>query len=318
MAGLTHRGVQLVDPLLTNLGKKYTPEGFIAEQVFPRVPVSSEAGKYAVWTREDFFRVDTDPMLPDRSETKEIDFTVSTESYSCEEYALRTSVSEREERQAASLGGSRLLRLRETKVQGVRDIIALHREVRVAALLTAAGGLSNSSTPSVNWSHADATIEADILTAKEAVYDDIGRPPNTIIIPWKLANAIAIQPDIREILKYTVDGRQLLALGENVLPAMLWGLKVIVPQVQATTSHEGAGTQTFTDVWGDSARVLYINPTPDTERPSVGYTLQTRGFEVRTWREDDPNVERIRVSDGILEEKLVAPEAGYELIDLLA
>jgi hypothetical protein len=317
MAGLTHRGVQLVDPLLTNLGKKYTPEGFIADQVMPRVPVGAESGKYPVWTREDFFRIDTDPLVPDRSETKEIDFTLSSESYSCEEYALRTSVSEREEAQAAAIGGTRLLRLRETKVQGVRDIIALHREKRVADLLTATGGLSNSSTPSNNWNVDAATIEADIVTAKEAVYDDTGRVPNTIIIPWKVANAIATQQDIREILKYTVDGRQLIALGEKVLPSMLWGLRVLVPAVQATTSHEGASA-TFTDLWGDSVRVLYINPTPDTERPSVGYTLQTRGFEVRTWREDDPNVERIRVSDGILEEKLVAPEAGYELIDLLA
>jgi hypothetical protein len=211
-----------------------------------------------------------------------------------------------------------LLRLRETKVQGVRDLIALHRETRVAALLTAAGGLSNSGTPSNNWNVDAGTIEADILAAKEAIYDDTGRVPNTIIIPWKVANAIAMQQDIRELLKYTVDGRQVLAVGENILPAMLWGLNVIVPQVQATTSREGAGTQTFTDVWGDSVRVLYVNPTPDTQRPSVGYTLQSRGFEVRAWRENDPNVERIRVSDGILEEKLVAPEAGYEIIDVLS
>jgi len=314
MAALTHRAAQLVDPLLTNLGRKYTPAGFIADQVFPRITVLKESGQYPVWTRADFHRIDTDPRVPDRSKPKKIDFTVDKEGYVCEEYALETDISRREKDNAADV-----LRLRETKMNGVQDIIKLHREKRVADLLTAAGGLGNSSTPSNNWNVDAGTIELDVVGAKEAVFDDTGKVPNTIIIPWKVANAIATQQDIREILKYTVNGQDIIRLGEKVLPASLWGLRVLVPQGPVfTTSAEDAASQTFTEVWGDSVRVLYLNPSPDLENPSVGYTLQTRGTEVRSWEREDGRVETIDVSDGVLVEKLIAPDAGHELIDVLS
>lgn len=309
---LTNRSAQLVDQLLTNLGRKYTPAGFIADRVCPRVSVVKEQGKYPVWTRADFHRTDVDPLVPDRAKTKRIDFTASTEDYTCEEYALATDVSKRERDNSTDVLG-----LRNTKSNGVRDIIALSREKRVKALLDT---VSNSSTPANNWNVDLATIEADIVTAKEAVYDDIGRPPNSIIIPWKVANAIAVQQDIREVLKYTVNGKELLSLGENALPARLWGLEVIVPMgPQSTESAEDAATQTFAEVWGDDALVLYLQPSPDINNPSVAYTLQTAGFEVRSWFEDDPpDLEVIRVRDGILDEKLTAPDAGHRLIDLLS
>ena len=93
---LTNRSAQLVDPLLTNLGRKYTPAGFIADRVCPRVQVVKESGLYPVWTRDDFHRTDVDPLVADRAKTKRIDFRAATEPYVCEEYALATDISRRE------------------------------------------------------------------------------------------------------------------------------------------------------------------------------------------------------------------------------
>jgi hypothetical protein len=314
MASITHRSGQLVDQLLTNLSVKYTPTGFVADKVCPRVTVKKEAGKYTTWDRAALARTDTNPLLPDRAETKDIDFEAGEDSYSCEEYALRTSVSRREIDNTDDI-----LDLRQTKSNGVRDIIALHREVRVADLLTEAGGLAAGDAPSNNWNVDAATIEGDVVVGKEATYDATGLVPNTIIIPWKVANAIAIQQEIREILKYTVNGQELLRLGEKALPDTLWGLKVEVPMGPAfTNSAEGDATPTFEEVWGDDVRILYLHPAPRKENPSVAYTFQTRGVEVKSWHEDDPEVERIRVSDGVLDEKIVAAGAGYEIQNVLS
>jgi hypothetical protein len=314
MPAISNRSGQLLDILLTNVGRKYTPAGFIADQVAPRVTVAKESGQYPVWTRADFHRTDTNPLVPDRSETKRVDFSTALESYVCEEYALATDVSRREVENAADV-----LQLRSTKVQGIQDLIALNREVRVATALrkTTTGKLNLGSTPSTNWDQDTATIESDLVTAKNAIYDAIGRMPNLTIIPVKVAEAMAQQADIREILKYTVNGQQILQDGEMVLPSSLWGLRVLIPTGQYTTSAEDNATQTFTEVWGDEVRVLY-NGGVSLNSPSPLLTLQTRGFEVRSWRVDDPEVERIRVSDGVLVEKCVAPDAGYELADLLS
>lgn len=322
MGQLTNRTVQLVDPVLTNIARLYRPHGLIAEQVMPRVPVATETGQIVVWSSEDFFRVDTNPLVPDRAETKEVDAGLDKIGYVCEEYALKASISEREARQAASM-----LNLRRGKQNLVLDQLALHRELRVATLLqkstTAGGKLTSGAAPSNNWNHADATIIADLITAKETVYDLIGMEPTHAVIPYKVANAVAQQADILEILKYTVNGQQLIAGtgsdgSQRILPRQLAGLELIIPRGRKVTSAEGAASTTYADVWGDDVRVLYLNPNPDTESPSVGYTLEAAGRETKTWRNQDPSVEYIRSRDGVLEEKVVAADAGYVIQDVLS
>jgi hypothetical protein len=316
MPGITNRSGQLFNPVLTNLGRGYRPGGFIAEQVAPRIPVTKEVGQYTVWDSFHFFANDVETLTPDRAETREVDVAMSTETYTAEEHALKVSVSDREQSQSD-------VDVRLAKLNALSDRLAVARERRVAALLNtqdAGGGLDNAmdSTPSNNWNVDAGTIEADIVTAKEAVFDAIGIEPNVIIIPWKVANAVATQQDIREVLKYTVSGQQILLEGQNILPNSLWGLRVLIPRGRYASNAQGQ-TNTFADIWGDDVRVLYVNDSgPSMFTPSVAYTFEAAGFEVRTWREDDPNVEWVRNRDGILDEKVVAPQAGYILKDVLS
>jgi hypothetical protein len=314
---LTVRTGQLVDPVLTNLSRQYRPEGFIADLVCPRVTVSKESGKYTVYEKRDFFQTDVNALKPDRSPTKRIDLKATTEPFTCEEYALAADISRREIDNTDDI-----LRLRENKANLVQDAMALAREVRVALLFSDAddgGGInaSNESTPTNNWNVDAAEIETDVVTAVEGVEDDTGMSPNSIIIPKKVARAIAKQADIREILKYTVDGRIILDEGEGILPARLWGLRVIVPGAYKTTAREGASTVSLETVWGDDVRVLYLDPTPALERPSFAYTLQTRDVETRRWTEDDPSLEVIEQSEVVVE-KAVAPQAAWIIKDVLS
>lgn len=317
MPSVTNRS-QLVNPLLTNVARNYQPEGFIYDQLIPTIPVSAEAFEYAVWESWHNFATDVETKTPDRGETREVDLEVSKEAAVAEDHALKISVSEREKNNSQ-------VNIRQAKVRTLQNRLLLAREVRAANLLdtqdaTPAGGLDNSmdATPSNNWNVDAGAIESDIITAKEAVYDAIGIEPNTIVVPYKVANAISTQQDIREIFKYTVDGRQLLGAGANILPPEIWGLRVLVPRGRRVTNAQGQ-TNTFADVWGDDVRVLYVNRGADIESPSVAYRFQARGPKVTTWYENDPDgVEWVRNSEGILIEKVVAPHAGYVIKDVLS
>jgi hypothetical protein len=306
------------DPVLTNLARQYRPQGFIADFIAPRVSVAKESGKYLIFTDRDFGATDVDLLKPDRSKTKEVDFGYSTASFSLEEYAVKASISRRERENVDSQ-----LRLEQNKLNLIQDQLALAREVRVAALLntqdaTPAGGLDNSmdATPSTNWDQDAATIEADIKTGIEAIYDAIGVLPTHLVIPYKVANAIAIQQDIRDILKYTVNGQQILSQGGGILPSQLWGLTVLTPTVRKYTNVEGA-TDAVSDVWGDEVRILYVNPSGGYGSPTVAQTFQTRGPEVRRWAENDPQVDYIATSE-VLSEDIIAPKAGYIIKDVLS
>jgi hypothetical protein len=310
---VTNRSGQILDPVLTNLAVEYSPKGLVADRLTPAIPVQKESGQYNVWDARNNFAVDVDPLLPDRTPAKEIAVGVSQDRYSADEYALKASISRRERENTDDL-----LRLREHKMNAVQFQLLLAREVRVAAMLrktTNGGGLNLGATPSNNWNVDAGEIEVDIKLAKEAIYDASGIEPNVLVLPYKVANAVSLQSDIREILKYTVNGQQILQEGDAILPASLWGLQVIVPRGRKVTSAEGA-TNAFGDIWGDSPRVLYVSEMASTTEPSVAHTFQVRGWETRRWEEDDPEVEYVKTSH-LVDEKVVAPDCGYEIANVL-
>lgn len=311
---ITSRSGQIIDPVLTNLAVDYKPKGLIADILTPAIPVQKESGQYNVWDARNNFAVDVDPLVPDRTPVKEIDVGVSQDRYNAEEYGLKASISRREKDNTDDI-----LRVREHKMNAVQYQLLLARELRVANLLrktTNGGQLNLGATPSTNWDNDAATIEADIKAGKEAVYDASGIEPNVLVLPYKVANAVSLQADIREILKYTVNGQQILQEGDAILPAMLWGLKVIVPRGRKIASKQGQANS-FSDIWGDSPRILYVAPGASTEEPSVAHTFQVRGWETRRWEEPDPEVEYVKTSH-LVDEKVVAPDCGYELLNVLS
>lgn len=316
MARITNRTGQLVNPVLTNIGRGYRPAGFVADELAPRVAVTKEVGQYTVWDSFHFFANDVETLTPDRAETREVDVDMGTETYKAEEHALKVSVSDREQSQSD-------VDVRLAKSNALSDRLKVARERRIARLLETesnGGGLDDAMDVAVgnNWDTDAATIIADLTTAKEAIFSAIGIEPNVVVIPWRVANAISQQQDIIEILKYTVDGRTIIGAGQEVLPGTLAGLRTIVPRGRYATNAAGQANA-FADIWGDDVRVLYVNDAgPSLFTPSVAYTFQTEGFEVRTWREDDPSVEWVRNRDGIYDEKVVAPQAGFVLRDTLS
>ena len=179
LSDITNRSGQLVDPVLTEIARRYRPTGFVADTVSPRITVKKESGKFPVWNSTDFFRTDVDLKRPDRAAVKRVTTYTTLDSYLCEEYALGTDISERERNNSDDL-----LALEESKINLIMDRLALAREVRIATKLpkTANGGkLTSGAAPSNNWNVDAATIEDDVVLAKESIWDLIGLEPNAIL-----------------------------------------------------------------------------------------------------------------------------------------
>jgi hypothetical protein len=315
MASNRAASLQVIDPLLTSIARSYRPHGFIYNQVISDVPVNTFTGKYVTYTDQYWFQDEVETLTQDRAPTPEVDFEWSTDSYSCERRGLKVSISD-EEREQASAGG---FDLEADKVAFLQNRIALNDEIRLAALLrktTNSGGLNLGATPSTNWDQDAAVIETDIQTGVEAVYDATGLRPNVMIVPFKVAYAMALQQDIRSLFQYTVNGQETLRLGDKVLPSTIHGMRLIIPEgVQKDSAREG-GTASKGEVWGTSVRLLYINQSAGRFTPSVVKRFLHTGDTVTRWRENDPDVEYIR-SYKRFDEKVVAPDAGYEIDSIL-
>lgn len=310
------RDLQVIDPVLTQIARRFTPDGMVYDQLAPSISVDTLSGQYPTWPTGEWYGDEVDNQVSDRAPTPEVDFTWSTETYLARDYRLKASITRQERSQAVAA-----LRLEQSKLQFVLTRMAMRRERRLAAKLlpTGSGGklTGGSATPSNLWDTASATVEADIKTGKLAVYNLTGRVPNTIVIPYNVAAAVAIQEDIREILKYTVNGQQILDQGEFILPSSLWGMRVLIPRgALVNTAREGASAS-LSEVWGKHVRLLYVDPNAGWGVPSVAYAFKAMPQEVDRWSEKDPPVDYIRAWECV-DEKVTATDLGYTLTSTIS
>jgi hypothetical protein len=255
--------LQIYDPVLTNLARRYESHGFIAEDLLTNIGVSKLSGQYPIFDRFYWNSQNVDSLHQDRSETREVDFSWATEPYLAKEYALKVSITDLERDQADAA-----IRLEASKVSFLSQQMAIGREVRVANLLTkvADGGAipnANSATPTNLWDTTAANPDTDLRTAALAVYNATGMSPNTLILPYNVAYNLATvhgTDTFRGSMLYTVNGSEVIRLGAGVLPGEIHGMKVVIakgPQVTVANSPSGA---TYTEIWGKHARLLYVDP----------------------------------------------------------
>jgi hypothetical protein len=314
------KSLQIYDPVLTNLARQYKPTGFIADQLLANQPTDVLSAQYPVFDKAYWFQVQTDNEVTDRTPTREVDFEWSTESFLCKEYGLKVGWTDLEAQQAHGA-----LRLTQNKTDMLSHQMALAHEIRVANLLrktTNNGMLNLGATPSTNWDQDAATIEADIKTGVLAMYD-LGVPaPNVIVIPYKVAYAMALQEDIRALLRSDATGRGVdyISLGSRILPAVIHGMKVLIPSGQVSTAQESQTANnsiTISEIWGDHVRLLYVDSSAGYGTPSVAYKFTHTDKKVTRWRTVDPDINYIRQFERYAL-KVVAPDAGYELTALLS
>jgi len=328
MPGSAVRDVHL-DGYLTNLARLYRPmeDGFVADEVCPRLPVAKESDLYPVWDRGPWFGAGDDidmDLLGDRTPVRRVDFTWSREGYLAEERALGFDISPRERANADDV-----LRLEVNKNRMTLGRLALLRERRVARLLqdsdTAGGELdSGADTASAaRWDAAATTyanVRGDIIGAIQKVRGAIGVAANVIIIPEKAAEGLTATAFYGDVVRWVINagqGPDLVRFTDRiVLPRLLFGLRVIVPSAQYDTAAEGGATS-LAEVWGEVARVLYVTSGPAIENPSVAYTFQAQAPATRRWTENDPQLDVFKASNGVIDEKVVAPLAGATISNLL-
>lgn len=321
------REAQIVDAVLTSVARRFTPYGFVGQQLCPTVPVDLLSGLYPVFDDSFWFGTpEGGNKLSDRAETPEVDFAWSTEPYLCEDYGLKVSITPRERSQA-----HRVLRLEAQKTEFLMGQMALLREQRIAAMLrkTSNGGQLTGGAAATSPFATSTAIETDFKASKLAVYSLTGLSPNVAVIPYAVAYDMATNATLREIFKYTVNHDAYIKLGADqggediFLPRWFQGCRLVVPKgTLRNTAREGAA-KSLTDIWGSSVRFLHVAENPGWGIPSVAYQFQhsvitgmgragENGPVIDRWHENDPVKDLIRAVECV-DERVCAPDLGFEL-----
>jgi hypothetical protein len=331
-SGRDSRDLQVIDPVLTQIARQFRPQGFVYNVIFPTIEVAALSGQYPVWDSAYWFSDDVDNQITDREETPEIEFSWSTEPYLARDYGLKVSITPRERQQASIVGGGAALRLEQSKTQFLMTRMATRRERRAAAKLTKAGagsvgGLTSGAAATTAFA-TSTVIESDWKTAKLAVYNLTGMTPNVTVLPYAKAYDMATNATLRDIFKYLVNSGAFITLGadENgediFLPRFFQGTRLVIPKGTLFNSAREGAAKSLTDVWGSSARFVYVDPQADWGIPSVAYQFQApvvtgqgtagSGPLIDRWRQPDPVKDLIRATECI-DEHVCAPDLGYEM-----
>lgn len=318
MPGQTVGNVHVNAPL-TNLARLYRPRGFIADLVCPFLPVVHESDIYYVFDQGPFFATDVEDLVPDRGKPRKVEFAHSTEQYACQKRELAWDISDRERSNADNQ-----LNLERNKQNGTLGRLLLKRELRVASALrktSNGGGLTLGGNASAKWDGATTDYQdlaTDVMAGKTAIRQAIGASPNVIVIPAAVAEGMH-KSLLFQVLQYTYGNdraRNLIEQEYPVLPPTLFGMRVVVGGEISNTAKEGQ-TASFSDVWGEAVRLLYVTEGPALEEPSVAYSFQSRALQTRQWRDEEAEVDSFAVGFVIDDAKIVAPSAGYEIADCL-
>lgn len=319
MASETVGNVHVSVPL-TNLARLYRPDmnGFIADLVCPPLPVVHENDLYYRWTQGPFFATDVEDLVPDRGKPRKLDFDFDTASYIANKREFGWDISDRERGNADNQ-----LRLEIVKQEGVLGRLMLKKEQRVATLLrkTANGGqLSLGADAGNKWDNAATTytqVFTDVITGITAMRQAIGARPNVIVIPAGVAEGLNKSLFFSGVQQYTRGDVNNQPLYEEypLLPTLLWGMRVLVPGQIKNTAKEGQ-TASYSDIWDEQVRLLYVTNGPSIETPSAAYSFQSRPLTTRRWRDEEAETDAFAVGY-VGTELVVAPNAGYEINNCL-
>ena len=288
------------DAVLSGVSVMYQNDEYIADRVMPVVPVKKESDLYYIYTRN--WRLPEALRAPG-AEAAEVEWNVSTDTYTCKEYALKDKIPDRVRENADSPLDPDI-----DTTENLTNLVTLIREKRVADIVfnSANHGSSSALSGSDRWDdYAGSDPIGDVRAARAAVHLASGKMPNTMVVGLQVHLKLLDHPDILERIKYTQRG----VVTEDLLAQLFEVDNYFVGRALYDSSNEGA-SESLGYVWGKSVALIYAEPSPGLRKVSYGYQFQSQGFRVSKWREESIRSDWVEVGE-TRDEHIISKDCGY-------
>lgn len=299
----------VVDPVLSNVSKAYSNEMYVADMLFPGFKVTKESGKYYQYDRAKFRRNITRRAAG--AKANEVEYGLSTASYTTEDHALKEKTPFEIIRQADSA-----LNPEMDATENITEQLLIDKEMALASSMADTSVITTSNitlSGTDQWSDfTNSDPIDDVRTGMVAVQKQIGRKPNTMILSKLTYDKLIDHPAIVERVKYS--------LGAAVTPDLLARIfdvgRVLVAEAIKNTATEGA-SDSMDYIWGKHAWLAYITPTARLRSITLGFTFKWEDRKVKKWDDEDAEARFIRVNENYVQ-KFVAEEAAYLIKNAVA
>lgn len=284
---------------LTNIAVAYMQDdtAYIADKVFPVVPVQKQSDLYYIWSKADFFR-NAPRKRADATESAGSGINLTTDSYRADVWALHDDIGEQ-----ARANQDPSVDLETTTTEWLMQQLLISRDVNFAATYMVAGVWGTTVTGVAGppgggqvyqWSDdANSDPFTDISNAQTVILQNTGKKANVLAIGWAVYQALRKHPLVIDRIKFT---RQ--ADAADITPQLLAGAfaveEVVVSEAVYNTAAEGqAAAMSF--IVGKTALLCHRPKAPGLRIPSAGYIFAWNGldgmgvFGARSWSDPLPN-----------------------------
>jgi len=308
-----------VDAILTNISVAYlqNQDNFIADKVFPVVPVDKKSDKYFTYTKNDWFR-DEAQRRADGTESAGSGYNLSTGTYSADVWAFHKDVGD----QTVANADAPLNPLREATEFVTRRLL-LRKEIQFVSDFFTTGvwaddvtGVAGapSSGETKQWSdYSSSDPINDIEAGKSEILSSTGMEANTLVLGYEVFRQLKNHPDLVDRIKYTSSQ----TITEDMLARMFDLDRVLVAKAVKATNNEGA-SDAYSFAYGKSALLCHTASAPGLLTPSAGYTFSWTGVSggigstigVSSFRMESLKAERVE-AEMAFENKVIGADLGY-------
>jgi Phage major capsid protein E len=258
------------DSALTELSVAYIQStgNFVADKVFPPVPVANRSNRYHIFDKTAFLRAGGE-KTPYGVEAPRGGLKLSQDSYGCEIYRWAFDLTN-----DLKVNADKAVSIETAAVNYVTNSLLVRREALFIQKYFATGVWGTDVTPATKWDASlTGTPLADIRLGRTAVLQATGFMPNTLVVSQQVHDQLSNHPNVVDRYKYTT--------AESITPQMLARLfevdRYIVARGVQVTSQEGQTTATGF-IAGKNALLCYAPPQPGLMTPSAGYTFVWQGL----------------------------------------
>lgn len=268
-----------VDRALTNISVQYMQDtsAFIADKVFPTVPVVKQSDRYFKYLKEDWFRDDAAERAMG-TESAGGDYTIdNTPTYFCKKYAFHKDVFEEDRANSDDP-----LQPDQDATEFVVSKVLLNKENNWANNYFKAGIWSTDMTGSttkttttvIKWSdYANSEPVKDVDDLSRAIQETTGKRPNTMVLGRAVYDALRQHPEILDRIKYTQTG----VITDQLLASLFDVERILVANAIQNTAKKGQDAK-MEFIMGKHMLLCYAEKRPRLKAASAGYCFTWTGL----------------------------------------
>ena len=267
-----------VDRALTNMSVAYMQDesNYIADKVFPIVPVKRQSDLYYIYNTGDFLR-DEAQVRGRIAESAGGDYDLDTDVYYCKKHAFHKDVAPEDR-----VNYDEPLDADKDAQIFVSQKMLIRREMEWASKFFKAGVWNRevsgvAATPTdgqaIYWNLESSNPINDITEEGIRMASLTGYKPNTLVLSPYVFSALKNHFDVLDRIKYTETG----IVTASLLASLFEVQNVYVAWAVVNTGKKGAADDVGF-IMGKNALLCYANPNPSLRSASAGYIFTWTGL----------------------------------------